>query len=133
MAETTVHACVTGGSGGTAPGRPVPERHDPPISSVADPGEAACAGPGVAEYIDRIADELHERVEQQRRVLRKVAGGAAGGGRRVDCLLIECPRLAALTQAVRETIDVLEETRGAFKSKRLEVMRRKLIDILAGR
>jgi hypothetical protein len=37
-----------------------------------------------------------------------------------------------LQEALRETIEVLEETKSSFKSKRLEVMRRKLVDILAG-
>lgn len=124
---------MTGGSGRTAPGGPLPEGKDPRAPRDVLPDVGACAGPGVAEYIDRIAEELHERVEQQRRVLKKVAEGAAGGDCPVGCLLVGCPRLLVLAKAVRETIDVLDETRSAFKSKRLEVMRRKLIDILAGR
>ncbi len=57
--------------------------------------------------------------------------GAAN--RAIGCPLIDCPRLARLTTAVQETIEILEETRSAFKSKRLEAMRKRLIDILAGR
>jgi len=32
--------------------------------------------------------------------------------------------------AIRDTIEVLEETRKAFKSKRLEVLRKKLTSVL---
>lgn len=49
------------------------------------------------------------------------------------CPLVDCPRIEALGSAIRETIAVLEETRGAFKSKRLEVLRRKLVEVLAVR
>ena len=47
------------------------------------------------------------------------------------CPLVDCSRIEKLRSAIRETIGVLEETRNAFKSKRLEVMRKKLIEILA--
>lgn len=42
------------------------------------------------------------------------------------CQLINCPRGAQLQAAVQETIDVLEETKGAFKSKALGELRKKL-------
>ena len=88
---------------------------------------------GVEEYVDRIAEEMHERVEFQRRLFKQVL---AGGGNALDrpayCPLVDCPRLSRLQAALRETIEVFEETRSSFKSKRLEVMRRKLIGILAG-
>ena len=88
---------------------------------------------GVEEYVDRIAEEMHERVEFQRRLLKQVL---AGGGNTLDrpayCPLVDCPRLSRLQAALRETIEVFEETRSSFKSRRLEVMRKRLIDILAG-
>jgi len=87
----------------------------------------------IEEYVDRIADEMHERVEFQRRIFKQVL---AGGGNALDrpayCPLVDCPRLSRLQAALRETIEVFEETRSSFKSKRLEVMRKRLIDILAG-
>jgi hypothetical protein len=46
--------------------------------------------------------------------------------------LVDCERLSRLQAALQETIEVLEETRSSFKSKKLEVHRKKLIDILAG-
>jgi CheY-like chemotaxis protein len=42
------------------------------------------------------------------------------------CQLINCPRGAQLQSAVEETIAVLEETKGAFKSKTLGDLRHKL-------
>ncbi len=42
------------------------------------------------------------------------------------CQLMNCPRGAQLQQAVQETIRVLEETKGSFKSKSLGDLRSKL-------
>lgn len=42
------------------------------------------------------------------------------------CQLINCPRGTQLHQAVRETIDVLEETKHAFKSRTLGDLRHRL-------
>lgn len=42
------------------------------------------------------------------------------------CQLMNCPRGAQLQQAVQETIKVLEETKGSFKSKSLGDLRSKL-------
>lgn len=46
------------------------------------------------------------------------------------CHLLNCPRLTMLTDALVETIDVLEQTKGAFKSKMLGALRRKLEGIV---
>ena len=55
--------------------------------------------------------------------------GHALSGRPVagtPCQLMNCPRGLQLHQAVRETIAVLEETKGAFKSRTLANLRAKL-------
>ena len=88
---------------------------------------------GIEEYVDRITEEMHQRVEHQRRIFRQVlAAGASPADRQEYCPLVDCSRLTRLQVALRDTVEVLEETRSSFKSKKLEVMRRKLIDILAG-
>jgi hypothetical protein len=87
---------------------------------------------GVEEYVDRIAVEMHERVEFQRRLFKQFLAGGGNALGQAYCPLVGCPRLSRLQAALRETIEVFEETRSSFKSKRLEVMRRRLIDILAG-
>jgi CheY-like chemotaxis protein len=46
------------------------------------------------------------------------------------CHLLECPRLDTLTDAVEDTIRVLEKTKKAFKSKELGGLRRKLEEIV---
>src|SRR5439155_11845286 len=60
--------------------------------------------------------------------------GRALSGRPVDehpCQLMNCPRGAQLLEAVRETIQVLEETKSAFKSKTLGELRHRL-ELLLG-
>ena len=42
------------------------------------------------------------------------------------CQLLNCPRGLQLQQAVKDTVDVLEETKGAFKSKTLADLRHRL-------
>ncbi len=42
------------------------------------------------------------------------------------CNLMNCPRLSELKDAIMETIDVLEQTKGSFKSKQLGSLRSKL-------
>jgi DNA-binding response OmpR family regulator len=42
------------------------------------------------------------------------------------CHMMNCPQLWKLTNAVRDTLNVLEQTRHAFKSKELGLLRRKL-------
>jgi CheY-like chemotaxis protein len=46
------------------------------------------------------------------------------------CHMLECPRLAALTDAIRETIDMLRKTQHAFKSKDLRRLREKLQELV---
>jgi hypothetical protein len=85
------------------------------------------------EYSDRVAEELHRRIDLQRALIGRLLAGVAAPGAGVTCPLVACPRLSKVEEAVREAIEVLEETRSAFKSKRLEVLRKKLIGVLSGR
>ncbi len=88
---------------------------------------------GLEEYADRIAEEMHERVERQRAVIRRILSAGA-------CRLEEAGRppraegeeLRRMKAALRETIEVLEETKSSFKAKRLEVLRKRLLAVLAG-
>ncbi|MDA8121527.1 MAG: hypothetical protein M0Z38_03040 [Deltaproteobacteria bacterium] len=85
----------------------------------------------IGEYLDRMAEELQERVRHQQAVLKNILCEGAGREKIPYCPLVNCSRIERLRFAIQETIGVLEETRNAFKSKRLEVMRKKLIEILA--
>lgn len=60
--------------------------------------------------------------------LEQLGRALAGGAQTTQhpCQLINCPRGAQLQAAIEETIAVLEETKGAFKSKALGDLRRRL-------
>ena len=86
----------------------------------------------VNEYIDRVAREIHERVEHQRIILKHILGSGKDGGIFLAyCSLIDCQRLKRLREVLFETIVALEETKSSFKSRKLEVMRKKLTKILS--
>jgi len=51
---------------------------------------------------------------------------AANISSETPCHLLGCPREKHLTEALRETIEVLEKTKGSFKSKDLADLRKKL-------
>ena len=72
------------------------------------------------EYIDRLTHELHQRVEHQRSVFKRVLDGEGEKPSSLAyCPLVDCPRLERLRTVLRETISALEESKGSFKSKRL--------------
>jgi DNA-binding response OmpR family regulator len=52
---------------------------------------------------------------------------------RSPCHLLECGRLDSLNSVLRETVDVLETTKGSFKSRALGQLRQKLQRALARR
>jgi len=47
------------------------------------------------------------------------------------CHLLQCPRPQALTQVIQEAIEVLEKTKGSFKSKELGELRQKMERMVA--
>lgn len=57
---------------------------------------------------------------------------AARSANQEPCQLLNCPRPAVLTKALVETIEVLEKTKTAFKSKDLGDLRKKLEDVVKG-
>ncbi len=81
--------------------------------------------------INRSTEELHQKIDMQRYLMttlleKKVADETI---KQLD-LPTFFPSENRLKQAIMETIDVLEESRKAFKSKRLEVLRKKLTQLL---
>jgi len=83
------------------------------------------------EAVNRSTDELQRRLEEHRRLLNQVLGEGIGDIDTETCLLLDCVHRRRLRQLVVETVEVLEETRKAFKSRQLEVLRRKLLRTLA--
>ena len=82
--------------------------------------------------IDRSAEDLHQQIEMHRKRVASMLGDRLDEGD-LQGLFDFCPlrsREARLKQAIVEAIEVLEESRKAFKSKRLESLRKKLTVVL---
>jgi Ni2+-binding GTPase involved in maturation of urease and hydrogenase len=82
--------------------------------------------------IDRSAEELHQQIEMHRKRVASMLGNRLDE-EALEPLFDFCPlhsREARLKQAIVEAIEVLEESRKAFKSKRLEALRKKLTVVL---
>jgi hypothetical protein len=84
-------------------------------------------------FIEKSTQDLHDQVNMQKHVLLNVLGkvkdsapfelhlvGSAG----------DEPIRKLFRKVLAETIEVLEETKKAFKSKRLEELRKRLMDVL---
>ena len=81
--------------------------------------------------IEKSAEELQKRIEELRRLLAQTR---KGGDSKVEfdcCILLDCPHKRKFRQTLMDVIKVLEGTRKSFKSKQLEVLRKRLIGVLA--
>jgi FixJ family two-component response regulator len=58
---------------------------------------------------------------------------AEGDGQEQVCHLFNCPRLESLRKGMAETIEVLEKTKSAFKSRDLGVIRGRLEEIISSK
>ena len=81
--------------------------------------------------IEKSAEDLHQKIDIHRDLMSTILE------QRVDDDTVKRLLISSfssngrrLKEALKETIAVLEETRKAFKSKRLEVLRKKLTRIL---
>jgi len=77
------------------------------------------------QYLAAATLRMSTLAAQIMRTLADVQTGQPQGATDV-CRFMQCPRLDVYEQALRETIDVLERTKHAFKSKDLGELRRKL-------
>jgi hypothetical protein len=81
--------------------------------------------------IDKSAEELHLKIDMQCHLMTTILEQKLGEGNLKEFVLPSYYyKDAGLKEAVKETIEVLEQTRKAFKSKRLEVLRKKLMHVL---
>jgi len=81
--------------------------------------------------IDRSAEELHQKIDMHRYLMAAILEQKMDGGNIKQLSLTACsPDETRLKEALRETIEILEESRKAFKSKRLEALRKKLTQVL---
>jgi hypothetical protein len=84
------------------------------------------------KIIDKSSEDLHNRIDMQRHILTTVIDKKIKKTEICpDCIFAECPHKKRLRDVLTEAIRILEDTRKAFKSKRLEVLRKKLIQVLA--
>jgi hypothetical protein len=93
----------------------------------ADESEPSTDELSLDAYLDRITQEIQERVEHQREVARTLVSRSK---RPLRCHLVDCPCRRRMRSLLLETIHVIEETRSSFKCKKLGVIRKKLIDSL---
>jgi hypothetical protein len=80
--------------------------------------------------IERNAQDLHDRVNMQKHVLLNVFGRVKDKSPLELHPVVDEPFRKSLRKVLAETIEVLEETKKAFKSKRLEELRKRLMDVL---
>lgn len=79
------------------------------------------------EELLKSAEELCRKAERHRRLMRGICGGGEHGSHTCSCE----PQVLKLRQVICESISVIEDTRKSFKSKRLELLKKKLIQALA--
>jgi hypothetical protein len=82
------------------------------------------------KLIEKSTQDLHHRVDMQQHVLLSILGQIKDGCPVDLCPVMDCPHRRLLRQVLAETIEVLEETKKAFKSKRLEGLRKRLLYVL---
>ncbi len=84
------------------------------------------------KIIDTNTKDLHNRIDMQRHILTAVIEKNLKRTEICpDCIFSDCPHKKRLRDVLTEAIGILEDTKKAFKSKRLEVLRKKLIQVLA--
>ncbi|MBW2662613.1 MAG: hypothetical protein JRD93_11650 [Deltaproteobacteria bacterium] len=84
------------------------------------------------KIIDTNTKDLHNRIDMQRHILTAVIEKKSKGLQICpDCIFSDCPHKKRLRAVLTEAIGILEDTKKAFKSKRLEILRKKLIQVLA--
>lgn len=82
--------------------------------------------------LDKSSDELHRRIDTHYCKIAMMLEGTAGDSSAAVPLMkySSFERKDRFKAAFEETITVLEETRRAFKSKKLEALRKKLTRVL---
>lgn len=82
------------------------------------------------EVIDRSIEELHQQINMHRYLMAAILDKKVSENRLYHLHLPASHCELRLKEAIKEAIDELEETKKAFKSKRLEVLRKKLTSVL---
>ena len=81
--------------------------------------------------IDRSVEELHRHIEMHHCLMTSILGQRVGErGLKALPLALRSPYEEKMKRAIEEAIVTLEESRKAFKSKRLEALRKRLTKVL---
>ncbi|MCK4827290.1 hypothetical protein KA005_66785, partial [bacterium] len=83
------------------------------------------------EVIDKSAEDLHQKIDMHRYLMTTILEQRVSD-EKLNTILLPSHSLnvSRLKKAVKEAIEVLEQTRKSFKSKRLETLRKKLTQAL---
>lgn len=83
------------------------------------------------DVLAQSASELRQKAEAHQDLLSRAIEGRDPHSGADACALLGCPHRRRMKESLGEAIQVLEETRKAFKSKQLEKLRKKLIGVLS--
>lgn len=81
------------------------------------------------QLLDQSLEELRARMERHQRLVRAALEGRLSD--RSECLWSDCPHRQTLLELLARSVQVLDETRKAFKSKQLEALRKDFLRVLA--
>ncbi len=82
------------------------------------------------EIIDKSTEDLHQKIDMHRYLMATILDKKVGENRLNHILLPDSKKDLRLSNAIKEAVEVLEDTRKAFKSKRLEALRKRLTQVL---
>lgn len=88
---------------------------------------SGAAQPDLRTYFDQSLATIAATAED----LRRVTGALSGQTTDSPCHVRQCPRHMRLLEVVDEAVAVLEATKGAFRSRQLAELRRRLEHFLA--
>jgi len=99
------------------------------LNSAGNTGPGSRAAWTLDWYLDQAVSNMAKLTGGLQRVLSEVRKRK---GENLDdiCGLLECPRLTLYESTLKETVDVLERTKRAFKSKELGMLRERIRKIL---
>jgi hypothetical protein len=80
--------------------------------------------------IDKSTEELHQKIDMHRYLMATILDKKVSEKRLHHVVLPNSHRELRLQEAIKEAIEVMERTRKAFKSKRLEALRKRLMQEL---
>ena len=81
--------------------------------------------------VEKSVEDLHQKIDMHRYLVTSVLDKGIGGDKSNRLFLgSHSPDETRLKEGIKEAIEVLEQTRKAFKSKRLADLRKKLTQLL---